>query len=29
MPDKLGGALKSPDEKYSITIKLISIKLYL
>ena len=24
MPDKLGGALVSPDEKYSITIKLIS-----
>ena len=28
MPDKLGGALVSPDEKYCITIKLITITLY-
>ena len=27
MPDKLGGALVSPDEKYSITFQFISIKL--
>ena len=28
MPDKLDGALVSPDDKHSATIKLISIKLY-
>ena len=28
VPDKLGGALGSPDENYRITIKLITIKLY-
>ena len=28
MPDKLGGALVSTDEKYCITTKLITIKLY-
>ena len=28
MPNKLGGAVVSPDEKYSIIIKLITVKLY-